>query len=642
MNETSESTTFGQYHLLHKLGEGGMGFVHVGEIVGEAGFRKRVAIKRMHRHFQNDQRLLEFFATEARTNARIDHPNVVHVLEFGLEPEPYIVMEYIDGVSLRALLWRFHERRWAMDLRAATLICAEAALGLDSAHRLTDASGIPLGIVHRDISPSNIMISSEGVVKVSDFGLVMVADNPFTANNDIPVGKPNYMSPEQAECRPLDARADVFALGLVLWESLTQRQLLPANDLQGIRNYLATCNFYPPSRFNPHVPPELDWITSGCLQKSPQSRWASADALSLSLRQLLHTRGRGFDRVHLANIVRSAFPERGWGPRQPAQPPLQPTKSQIAQLPQALRGQETSADPPMPQFEQTTPGHPQIFPPGAVDDRDVEEAKAEAPHIFGLTSAPKKATPATEQFVVAQLERSMWMLQTSRPLENGVRLRGPSQGQLMIVVDGGAGRSVGGFGGVIVLDALSHYVFSTMPWAVPRSDEEARELGKGLVSAVRSCAKHLGAVASAGGLESDGDVSVTAAYLLWPDLFVVHTGAGRCSLLRGGKLSHITRVARPKGEEGQSEDTSVARVLVAPEKISGDGLELELLHLELDEGDGLLLESDGLSASLERAEVEKVLRGLGAGERVEDCARTLVNMATQKHAEEVTVIVARY
>jgi serine/threonine protein kinase len=334
MAQPDAAPPVGNYRLVEKLGEGGMGMVFRGELRGEAGFRKTVAVKLMHGHLRADPGLLERFAAEARTNARLDHPNIVHVLEFGLEPEPHLVMEFVEGVSLWSLMARLYELQGQMVLNAALFIGAEAALGLDHAHRRTDEKGTPLGIVHRDVSPTNILISNEGAVKLSDFGLVMVADHRLTTQDGMPVGKLVYMAPEQMVGAAIDARADVFSLGVVLWEMLTLKRLLPADDPAMARAQLLTCDFAPPSTTNPLASPALDEIVLRCLRLEPNERWPSAEALSLAMRQQLHLAAPGYDRVHLAQLVRQAFPERGWDPKQPAQPPPQPSPEQRMSMPE--------------------------------------------------------------------------------------------------------------------------------------------------------------------------------------------------------------------------------------------------------------------------------------------------------------------
>jgi len=187
---------FGAYTLHEKLGQGGMAVVYRGERVGEAGFRKRVAIKRILPQYRRDASLLERFAAEARTNARLDHPNLVQVLDFGIDPEPYLALELVEGVSLSQVMQRLLARGEKLDFSAMLFIAAEVANGLDHAHRKRGDDGTPLGIVHRDISPQNVLLSNEGAVKVSDFGLVKAADNVLKTASGITIGKLSYMAPD--------------------------------------------------------------------------------------------------------------------------------------------------------------------------------------------------------------------------------------------------------------------------------------------------------------------------------------------------------------------------------------------------------------------------------------------------------------
>jgi serine/threonine protein kinase len=221
---------FGAYTLHEKLGQGGMAVVYRGERVGEAGFKKRVAIKRILPQYRRDASLLERFAAEARTNARLDHPNLVQVLDFGIDPEPYLALELIEGVSLSQVMQRLLARSEKLELSAMLFIAAEVANGLDHAHRKRGDDGTPLGIVHRDMSPQNVLLSNEGAVKVSDFGLVKAADNVLKTASGVTIGKLSYMAPEQADGRDIDARADLFALGVTMWEMLTLRSLIPPDD----------------------------------------------------------------------------------------------------------------------------------------------------------------------------------------------------------------------------------------------------------------------------------------------------------------------------------------------------------------------------------------------------------------------------
>ena len=323
---------FGAYRLLEPLGQGGMAVVARAERLGDAGFRKRVALKRILPQYRRDPSLLERFAAEARTGARLDHPNLVQLLDFGLDPEPYLVLEFVEGVSLGALLARLSERRETLDVAAACFIGAEVALGLDHAHRKKDDDGTPLGIVHRDVSPQNVLLGHEGAVKVSDFGLVKAADNVLKTQSGVTIGKLNYMAPEQSAGGDVDARADVFSLGVVLWEMLTIRPLLPLGDPAALLRALHAGAFPPPSSVHADVPPELDELVLACLAVDREARTPSAQQVSQDLRAIQHARAPGYGREQLARTLQWLFPERGWELPEPERPALQPSLEERASL----------------------------------------------------------------------------------------------------------------------------------------------------------------------------------------------------------------------------------------------------------------------------------------------------------------------
>lgn len=346
---SQEVARLGEYRLLEKLGQGGMAMVYRGERSAEAGFVKRVALKRMLPQYRRDPSLLERFAAEARTNARLDHPNLVAVVDFGIEPEPYLVMEFVEGVTLALLLQRLVEQGHPLEVAAACFIGAEAAAGLDHAHRRRDERGTPLGIVHRDVSPQNVLLSNEGAVKVSDFGLVKAADNVVQTGSGVPIGKMSYMAPEQADQHEVDARADVFSLGVVVWECLAMRTLMPPDDPARASRMLKACAFDPPSTYNARVPAALDRIVMGCLQKDLALRTPSAQAVSMQLREVLHELAPGYGRDQLARLLSWVFPERGWSIDEPHETAAQPSREErlsIPQVPAAEVMQRASLPPP--------------------------------------------------------------------------------------------------------------------------------------------------------------------------------------------------------------------------------------------------------------------------------------------------------
>jgi tRNA A-37 threonylcarbamoyl transferase component Bud32 len=368
--------SFGPYRLLEKLGHGGMAVVYRGERVGEAGFKKRVAIKRILPQYRRDPSLLERFAAEARTNARLDHPNLVQVLDFGIDPEPYLVLEFVEGVSLSQILSRLVERKEQLELSAALFIAAEAATGLDHAHRKKGDDGTPLGIVHRDVSPQNVLVSNEGAVKVSDFGLVKAADNVLKTASGVSIGKISYMAPEQARGETIDARADIFSLGVMIWEMLTLRSLIPPDDPGRAAVLLQSGAFEPPSRFNPKVPERLDRIVMSCLEVDLERRTPTAQQASLELRELLHETAAGYGRQQLARMVGWLFPEKGWAIAEPDQPAAQPSVEERLSMPMITpaavaiqRVADASSVPPAPVMP--VPAMPAPAPPSPTRARRI-------------------------------------------------------------------------------------------------------------------------------------------------------------------------------------------------------------------------------------------------------------------------------
>ena len=399
---------FGPYTLLEQLGQGGMAVVHRAERVGEAGFKKKVAIKRILPQYKRDPSLLERFAAEARTNARLDHPNLVQVLDFGIDPEPYLVLEYIEGVSLSQLMQRLLAKNEKLEVAAALFIAAEVANGLDHAHRKRGDDGKPLGIVHRDVSPQNVLLSNEGGVKVSDFGLVKAADNVLKTASGISIGKLSYMAPEQAMGQETDARADIFSLGVSIWEMLTLRSLISPDDPAKAAKLVQSGNFDPVSRYRPDVDPRIDTIVAHCLKVDRELRMPSAQQLSLELRELLHETSAGYGRHQLARLLQWLFEERGWALPEPERPIAQPTAedraSMIPVTPAvvAMQRQDDRAPSSMPPNAPLTMAAPRTSMPyetgrftGPLLHEELPRMRSESVEETRPTALPPLAAPAT-------------------------------------------------------------------------------------------------------------------------------------------------------------------------------------------------------------------------------------------------------
>ena len=237
----ADSGTLGRYRLLFRIAAGGMAEVYVGAQRGERGFRKLVAIKRMLPHLGTDEHFVQMFLDEARIAADINSPHVVPTLDLGVDENdaPFLVMELIVGLSLAQLLRSVFARGERVPVAIAVEILAQAADGLHDAHEARSATGVPLGIVHRDISPQNVLLGTDGRARITDFGVARALNRLTRTNTGELKGKFAYFSPEQANAAELDARADVFALGVVAWETLAAQRLFatenPLTTLEAVK-----------------------------------------------------------------------------------------------------------------------------------------------------------------------------------------------------------------------------------------------------------------------------------------------------------------------------------------------------------------------------------------------------------------------
>lgn len=315
----------GGWRLVELLGRGGMGEVWRAEREGPGGVRRRAALKRMLSRLRNDGELLQRFMAEARISARLEHPNIVQVLDFGDNPEPYLVFEYVEGISASELLQEASQARVKLPAVVAAFICAEVASGLDYAHRKRDEHGRALEIVHRDVSPHNVLLSVEGAVKIGDFGVARAADNTLRTRAGIQIGKLVYMAPEQAAGEPVDGRADVFSLGVVLWELLTLKPLFPRDDAATTLKRLQSGDIPAPSTVEPRIPPALDQIVMTALATRREQRFASAGAFAQALRGFVHSVAPGFDSSELIRILHKIAPSIRWHVVTPA--PVDPARA---------------------------------------------------------------------------------------------------------------------------------------------------------------------------------------------------------------------------------------------------------------------------------------------------------------------------
>ncbi len=287
-SEPPRPRVVGRYALYDEIASGGMATVHYGRLLGPVGFSRTVAIKRLHPQFAKDPDFAAMFLDEARLVSRIHHPNVVQTLDVvALEGELFLVMDYVMGESLSRLLRDSQARNQTVPLPIASAILCGVLHGLHAAHEATNDRGEPLGIVHRDVSPQNVIVGSDGVPRVIDFGVAMAAGRSHTTREGQLKGKLLYMAPEQLDSGPVDRRTDVYAAGVVLWEILTLQRLFTADSEGGVIRAVFDRHVDPPSAVVPGIPPALDAICLRALERDPRKRFDSARQMALAMEQIL-------------------------------------------------------------------------------------------------------------------------------------------------------------------------------------------------------------------------------------------------------------------------------------------------------------------------------------------------------------------
>ncbi len=295
----------GRYELIGHLATGGMAEIHLARLAGEAGFEKIVVVKRLLPELVASPAYVAMFLDEGKLVARLDHPNVCEVHELGRDgAEYYLAMPYLDGVSVHELISRPRDPDRIAALRVAAGVIAQACAGLHHAHELRDADGAPAGLVHRDVSPSNLFVTASGVVKVLDFGIAKVRGASETEAGTIK-GKQQYMAPEQLLGEPLDRRCDVFALGIVLFELATHQRLFKrASDYLSAR---ATLEEPIPraGAVDPAVPAGLADVIAKALARDRGARYADAAALARALEAAMAPHGGLAGAAEIAAAVAS-------------------------------------------------------------------------------------------------------------------------------------------------------------------------------------------------------------------------------------------------------------------------------------------------------------------------------------------------
>ncbi|MDI1476781.1 serine/threonine-protein kinase [Polyangium sp. y55x31] len=283
----------GRYDKLAEIASGGMATVYLARAHGLGGFERLVAVKEMHPHLAKEPEFVAMFLDEARLAARIRHPNVVATLDV-TENEAgtlSLVMEYIEGPSLQQVLRRAVRQRDRVPLDIGLRIFLDALAGLDAAHELTDESGVPLHIVHRDVSPQNILVSTDGIAKLTDFGVARADSRLSSTRTGTVKGKVPYMAPEQIRSKALDQRTDVYAAGAVLWEMLACRRLVQGDSEVAMMYQITEGAAVSPREVIPEVPEGIARACLKALEKNPDDRYTSAAEFAEALEAAARAEG---------------------------------------------------------------------------------------------------------------------------------------------------------------------------------------------------------------------------------------------------------------------------------------------------------------------------------------------------------------
>jgi len=297
-----------KYRVVRRLEAGGMAEVFVGESHSMQGFKKAVAIKRVLPHLAQNAKFIQMFLDEARLSARLNHANIVTVFDIGTADDTYfIVMEFVDGGNLKKIIEGVRKQRGLFPLKEALYICMEACRGLSYAHELVGDQGEPLHIVHRDISPPNIMITKRGEVKVADFGLAKASTQIEKTDPGVVKGKFSYLAPEAASGLEVDARADVFSLAIVLWEMLAGRRLfLGENDYATVK-LVQKANIPRLSPLNREIDEAFEELLFKALARNPADRYQSAREFGDALAGYLFGRQLKVTSYDIATLVQAAI-----------------------------------------------------------------------------------------------------------------------------------------------------------------------------------------------------------------------------------------------------------------------------------------------------------------------------------------------
>ena len=308
MSRLKKPVPFGKYYLLERINVGGMAEVFKAKTFGVEGFERLLAVKRILPNIAEDEEFISMFIDEAKIAVQLQHANIAQIFDLGkVDGSFFIALEYLHGRDLRSIFDRMRSRGDSLPVSMACYVMMQVCEGLDYAHNKRDAQGRQLHLIHRDISPQNVLIGYEGEVKLIDFGIAKAAGKASTTQAGILKGKFGYMSPEQVRGLPIDKRSDIFAVGIVLYELLTGERLFVGetdfSTLEKVRNV----EIVPPSSYNKKIPPELERLILKALARDPEDRYSNAIDLHDDLQSFLYSVGEFYSRKDLAAWMKKTF-----------------------------------------------------------------------------------------------------------------------------------------------------------------------------------------------------------------------------------------------------------------------------------------------------------------------------------------------
>lgn len=441
---------YGKYYLLDRINVGGMAEVFKAKAYGVEGFEKLVAIKRILPNIAEDEEFITMFIDEAKIAVQLNHANIAQIFDLGkIEDTYFIALEYVYGKDLRAIFERLRKRGEIMPIPAACYIITQVCEGLDYAHHKKDSMGRDLNIVHRDVSPQNILIAYEGDVKVIDFGIAKAANKASKTQAGILKGKFGYMSPEQVRGLPLDRRSDIFSLGIIFYEILTGERLFVGESdfstLEKVRNV----EIMPPTAYNRNIPESLEKIILKSLAKDADDRYQYASEMAEDIQRFMISQGVLFTRKDLGGFMKTLFaddiardnaqdeskkqepkssslPQMGIPPPQPAQK-AKPISKSSPQPPPPLSGDLDNVKTVVFGGEKDGPLPPPLGSEISIKespDLPIELATEDATKPVAK-SPPRPIPPSSKPRLTAEIKRP----QTSE-------IRGPSKWKFVFVAGG--------------------------------------------------------------------------------------------------------------------------------------------------------------------------------------------------------------